>query len=287
VTENAISLYFSLKPGERADLEVVAQAALEWVDAVRAAALELDPEAQIRVELLSADESSLSLNTILEWVEKHLGHIEEGVGRYPRIVKLAIALAIFVPVSGVPTWHFYFGDNPTISLNAEDRKLLMEFIEQTRKNPGVKAKQQKFFKTLERDPSISGAGITEGPRQPPIILVPSNQFAERSGLWAILSEDEQERTTYPVVEVVLVTPVLVPAPRAWTFRPEGLPEFTATMKDRRFLEALAEDSVKERLRIGIPMTLRLEVKEKKVGGAWVTKKRGGRSVIEVISPRVE
>lgn len=279
-----ISLYFGLKDGERADLEVVAKAALEWIESVRAAAREIAPESQIRIELINAHESSLRLNAILDWVETELTRIQEGAGRYPRITKLAIALAIFVPTVGVPTYDFYFGDK-TVALNEQDRQLLNELLERTRQNPEVKAKRQKFFKTLEHDPSISGAGVSEGHRDPLIVLVPSEHFAERGGLWAILSDDEQERTTYPVVDAVLVSAVLVPTPRAWTFQPPGLPKFSATMRDKQFLSALEHDSVRERLRVGIPMTLRLKVKEKKVDGAWVVK-RGGRSVIEVISPKV-
>ena len=69
MTDDSISLYFSLKPGEKADLEVIATAALEWLESARAAAREIEPSAQIRVELVDADESSLRLNTILDWVE--------------------------------------------------------------------------------------------------------------------------------------------------------------------------------------------------------------------------
>ena len=58
------------------------------------------------------------------------------------------------------------------------------------------------------------------------------------------------------------------------------------MRDKRFLKALEESHVREQLRTGIPMTIRLEVKEQKDGGDWVVK-RGGRSVIEVISPKID
>jgi hypothetical protein len=57
------------------------------------------------------------------------------------------------------------------------------------------------------------------------------------------------------------------------------------MNDKRFLAALLQDHVRERLRVGIPMTLRLAVKEVKVDGVW-QQKSGGRSVVEVISPKV-
>jgi len=37
MADGSISLYFQLKPGEKADLEVVATAALAWVEGLRAA----------------------------------------------------------------------------------------------------------------------------------------------------------------------------------------------------------------------------------------------------------
>ena len=51
LSDGEISLYFGLQKGQNADLEVVALAALEWVAAMRAGALKLDPEAQFELSL--------------------------------------------------------------------------------------------------------------------------------------------------------------------------------------------------------------------------------------------
>jgi hypothetical protein len=282
----SVSLYFGLEKGQRADLEIVAIAALEWVESARAAAREIDPTAEIRIELINAAESSLRFNVVLDWIETQLARIDEGSGQYWRIRRLAVALAIFVPTVGYPTFEFYFGDKAA-QFSEEDRHALHEILDTLKKNPDVVTHRQNFFKTVESDKSITGAGISEGHSDPPVILVPRNQFPEQSGVWQLLgSDDERDRTTFPLVDVTLVSPALVPTPRSWTFQPPGLPEFTATMRDRHFLAALEHNHVRERLRVGIAMKLRLEVKEKKVDGFWKLK-RGGRSVIEVISPKVE
>lgn len=285
MSENSISLYFGLKDGERADLEVVAAAAIQWVEVLRAAASAIDPEAQIRVELIDASESSLRLNTIFEWMEEQLAQIEEGAREFPRLKKLAIALVVFVVLEAGPTYDFYFGDPPKLSLSEEDRRRLDDLIKRAQEAPDLEIPKRKFYKTLERDPSIVEIGMSEGRGDRLVITVPSTEFAERSGLWAIM-EDEQERTLHPVLDVTLIAPVLLSRPRSWSFQPEGLPEFNAVMRDKRFLKALEESHVRERLRTGIPMTIRLEVKEQKDGGDWVMK-RGGRSVIEVISPKID
>ncbi|MGE8940761.1 hypothetical protein ACO2I3_02500 [Leptospira interrogans] len=128
MTEANLTLYFGLKKGEKADLEIVAAAALHWVGALRAAAREIDPTAEIRVELVDAVESSLRLNTILDWAESTLERIEVGSGKYPRLKRLAIALAVFLPTVGHPTYEFYFG-NDVAALTQEDRRRLDQLLE--------------------------------------------------------------------------------------------------------------------------------------------------------------
>lgn len=280
--DGSLSLYFDLKEGEKADLEVVAQAAIHWVGAIRAVARQIDPDMNVRVEIIDASEGSLSLNTVLDFLERQLTRVEEGSGRHPRLRKLAIALAIFLPVSGFETYDLYFGDG-RVELSETDRAVLNDILKHVKPTPEVIEKKEKFFKTLEHDPAIKGVGFSEK-RTQPFVMIPSDQFPERGGLWSIQEQDPDKRTIYPVVDVTLIAATLVKKPRAWRFQPDGLPEFSAKMKDKRFLDALEDDHVRERLRIGIRMTIRLRVEEKKVGGVW---QAGRRQVVEVISPRVD
>ncbi|NVN88612.1 MAG: hypothetical protein HXX15_21240 [Rhodopseudomonas sp.] len=293
MSEGNISLYFKLKPDQTADLEIVANAALEWLYAVRAAASELEPGAQVRIGLIDADEGSLRLNAVFDWLEGQLERVDKGSSRYPRLRKLAVALAIFLPTTGAQTYSYYFPPQQEVSLKEDDKKLLeennallRELIGKAQKNPEVETRRKKFFRMIEKDTAITAAGLTESRDSTPLVMIPASQFAEKSGLWAISDDQPTERVIYPTLEVTLIAPVLLPIPRSWRFQPEdGLPEFTAKMKDMQFLEALKSDHVKERLRTGIKMTVRLKVKEQKIGDVWVTK-RGGRSVVEVIHPKV-
>lgn len=283
MTADTLSLYFELRPGEKADLEVAAAAALAWAEGVKAAARVLDPDAEVRIELIDATESSLGINTVLKWLEKniepHLERIERGGHRLPRTRKLAIGLAVMLVVTGPQTWDFYFGGEP---FTAEDREALNTILEQTRSDPDVKAARKKFYKTIERDPAISGVGIKERPKDAPVALVPSNQFAEGGGLWEA-EELVEARTTYHVLEVVLVKPALVHTPRAWTFRIDGLPEFEAVMRDETVLAAIKEGGLPGLMREGITMKVRLQVKEVFVDGEWRVV-RGGRSIVRVLEP---
>ncbi len=281
--EGSLSLYFDLKQGEKADLEVVAQAAIDWVAALRAVAQEIDPEANIRVEIVDAVEGSLSLNTVLDFLENQAAKFDDGVGRHWRLKKLAIALAVFVVFTGAPTYDFYFGDD-TKELSEEDRKRLDELIQLTKDKPAVEERKREFFRSLEKDPSIKGVGVTEKRGRIPAVIIPSTQFAERTGLW-IIDDDHEEpkkRTINQTIKVQLINPALINKPRSWRFQAPGMPEFSAIMKDKRFLAALANNHLQEHLRIGIPMTLRLQIEEKNEGGIWVPQRR---IVTEVISPK--
>jgi len=285
--DSQISLYFQLREGEKADLEIVSAAAIAWVESLRAVARAYDPHSDVKVELVDADESSLIYNTLIDWfernIEKRIERLERGSGRLPRTRKLALALAVFLIVTGYPTYDFYFGEE---GFTDEDRQMMQDILEQARKDPAVETSKRKFFRTIEREPSITAVGIKEHPKSEPLVIVTSDRFAEASGLWVTDDSDVPEQVTHPVLEVVLVKPALVHTPRAWTFKPEGLPEFEAVMRDPLVLKAIQESGLPERLREGIPMTIRMEVREVLVDGQWKLV-RGGRSVIRVISPKLD
>lgn len=285
--DSQISLYFQLREGEKADLEIVSAAAIAWVESLRAVARAYDPNSDVKVELVDADESSLIYNTIIDWFERNIENrierLDRGSGRLPRTRKLALALALFLIVTGYPTYDFYFGEE---GFTNEDRQMVQDILEQARKDPAVETSKRKFFRTIEREPSITAVGIKEHPKAEPLVIVTSDRFAEASGLWVTDDSDVPEQVTHPVLEVVLVKPALVHTPRAWTFKPEGLPEFEAVMRDPLVLKAIQESGLPERLREGIPMTIRMEVREVLVDGQWKLV-RGGRSVIRVISPKLD
>ena len=209
--EDAVSLHFGLAPGESADLEVIASATLQWIKAIQAAAYALDPKAQIRVEIIDADQSSLRLNTILAWAEETLARLDRGSSKYPRLRKLAVALALFLIIDALPIFDHYTGETSTIELNEDDRRQLDEFLEKIRNNPDFPQPRQRFFRELERDPSISSVEVSEGPDAPPLVSIPRAEFAERGGLW-VMEEAEKERTIHHILDVILISPVLVNEP---------------------------------------------------------------------------
>jgi hypothetical protein len=281
--DNELSLFFELAEGRKADLEIISAAAIAWVETLRAAARAIEPESDVKVELIDADEGSLIYNTVVDWFERNvepkLERIQRGSGRLPRSKKLLLGFAPFLLVTAVPTYDHYFRDG---QFTDSDRDMLKRIEHDIT----VEAARRKFYRTLEREPAITAVGVKEHRGDEPLALVPSSAFPEAGGLWAIEHDGDQVQITNPVLEVVLVKPALVHTPRAWTFKPQGLPEFDAVMRDPVILRAIQSGGLPVRLQEGIPMTIRLEVREVLVDGQWKLT-RGGRSVIRVISPKMD
>lgn len=282
-----ISLYFGLKEGETADLEIISAAAIAWVEAMRALAQAVDPGSDVRVNLVDVDQSSAIFNTVVEWfdrnVEPHLDRIATGASLAPpRSRRLIMGLAVFTITTAYPTYDAYFGDD----FSSEDRERMKRIEEQTKDHPAVETARRKFYRAIEREPSINRVGVQEGPESAPIVVVDSAEFPRGGGLFIVQDGDVPERVNQSVLEVVLVKPALVHTPRAWTFKPDGLPEFEAVMRDALVLQTIQDKGFPMSMKEGVRMTIRLEVREVLVNGRW-TLVRGGRSVMRVISPRVD
>ncbi len=68
LANGSVSLYFGLHEGQKADLEVISKAAIEWVNSIRLATNLIAPDVEVRVEFVNAHESSLSINSTLKWL---------------------------------------------------------------------------------------------------------------------------------------------------------------------------------------------------------------------------
>ena len=115
--DGALSLHFELREGGYADLETAGLAAIAFARAVKAAARAIDPNAVVQIKLVDADQGSLTWNTLVDWIERHvepqLERIERGGQQIKRTRKIAIALAVFLVFTAGPTYLAYFGDGFT------------------------------------------------------------------------------------------------------------------------------------------------------------------------------
>jgi hypothetical protein len=96
-TAEPISLYLELEPGQTADLEVVARAALAFAAAIREAAFVLDPSLEISLGFESGTEGSLSLNSIIR-------SIKNNTKLDPATIKTLIIMVIFWFSTDIRQW---------------------------------------------------------------------------------------------------------------------------------------------------------------------------------------
>ena len=282
-----VGLYLDVRPDEYVDLEVAASAATEWARALRAAGTAVDGSYEYRVGLIAAEHGS---SKWLAWIErskinKAAVDAKQRWEAVPLIMRLALGLAVVIPVTAQPTYEYWSGNE---EFSEEQIEQLKKVVTDASADPVVKAQRQRIYKEVQRDRKITGlgGGVADRPDWKPKI-VPANQFPIEDGLFEPQEEPSEERIITPELDVILVSPNLHNAPRVWTFRQDGIPgTFNAAMRDRKFLEALERSAVRETFRADIPMRVRLQIKQEFVGGEWKVK-RQGRSVSEVILPKVE
>jgi hypothetical protein len=254
----------------------------------------LDPSHEYRVTLISATPGSSKWRAKVEQynqalqdskINKQAERVAAGWKGLPLVARVAIALAVVIPTTAKPTIEYWLDTEDFSETQLE--QIRGEF-DKAIKDQAVKAHRQTLFQEVQRDRKITGVGSALAPTKEwaPKKTVPADQFAEGTGLFDLQEEAPRERTIPQELDVILVTPRLESAPRAWTFRQEGIPgTFNAMMRDEKFLEALENSAIRETLRANIPMRVRLEIKQRLNGNEWEVT-RGGRSVVEVISPPI-
>ncbi|KQX55446.1 MULTISPECIES: hypothetical protein [unclassified Ensifer] len=274
--QQAICLYLDLNEGQKADLEVVAKAALAFDAAVKEIAFVLDPGAVIRVELESGTEGSLSLNSIIS-----------AIGPMNRVRLQAIAFALLTWFGAETASYVYSaildqikGDEQALQLSEEQIKEMSEQVAKICEGKVGARQVGDIFKELEKDPAVRGVGVTTNKDKKPRYVVPRSQFQERSRSISETQEVTSARTTTGVQTLTLISPVLVEGPRKWKFR-SGQVEFGATVKDADFVQRVLAGRELP-MAAGIVLKVKLTVKEEMIDEVWHVKERIVEEVLEVV-----
>lgn len=240
MAEAPISLYIDLEPGQVADIEVVARAALAFSEAIKEVVYILDPGLEVRVELASGTASSLSLNSIVRGIRE----------RAQERPMLSAAIAI------VLGWFGNYTFDELMDLIRGKEEISAEQIEEIA-NKCADAMQrriaqpqvQRVYEELGNDRAVRGVGATTAHGERPRDIIPRDQFSSKAE-GAILPEttEMRRRSRRRRERVLIISPVLLQSPtRRWRFRgPEG--EFGAPIKDAGFLNDLIAG------RLVLPMT---------------------------------
>jgi hypothetical protein len=272
-----VSLYLDLDPGEKADLEVVAKASLAFAAAIKELAYLLDPSIEIKIELTSGTEGSLSLNSVLK-------AIKDASDQPVTLKALAITSILWfggqIATHEVQKWlDAEIGPSPTMS--DADAAKVADMVTKAMEKKIAQRQVQQVYRELAKDPHIKGVGATLKPATKPTVIVPRSQFAERSGGTQIeeVIVTKRERTTEE--HVTLIKPVLLKAHRRWRFSYRH-GEFSAPILDDEFLERLYDGKLGINLAGGIEMDVKLQTIEEFRDNVWVIT---GRNVLKVLDTR--
>jgi hypothetical protein len=267
MAEEPISLYLALEDGKTADLEVVAAASLAFVSAIREIAFIIDPSLEIRVEIRSGTEGSLSLNSIIK-------DLRDPKKRKKTLIAVATVVASWLG-NDIRQWlNGKALDHITAVRPAEHHQLSQEEIEEIvaivarlDEHDAGKPQRQKLYKELARDPAIEGVGVSPTEKIPPAVIVPRRQFGREAGTEVIEENVVSRRTVISRQWVTIISPVLIDSDRRWKFQ-VGKTEFGAPVRDHAFVEDVLSGRTAVPMRAGVQLEVELETTEEMKVGVW-------------------
>lgn len=280
-----VSLYLDVALNEEVDLEVAAKAAIEWAKALKAAARAFDNTKEYRVNLVAAQPGSKRWLAKIEESRANQAVVaaKQKWDNIPLIIRLALTAVVVLPVTAKETYDAYLGDDGFSDTQLEQMR---EVIGKAADDPEMQEHKREMYRQAQRDRSIIGlgGGVPDRENWRPLVIIPSNRFAEGTGLFELQEEEPEEKPIYQTLDVILVSPNLDNPRLTWVFRQEGIPgTIKAAMADEKFLSALENSQVREKFHSPIHMKIKLEIIQVQKNGGWAVK-HGGRSVVEVISP---
>ncbi|WP_137679621.1 hypothetical protein [Aurantiacibacter suaedae] len=282
-----VSLYLDLAPNEEVDLEVAAKAAIEWAKGLKAAARALDDTKDYRVSLVAAQPGSKRWLAKIEESKINQAAIsaKQKWENVPLIIRMGLTAVLVLPVTAKETYEAYFESD---GFSQTEIAQLEEVVGKSSGDAETRKHKKEMFRQAQRDRSIVGlgSGVPDRENWRPNLIIPRNRFAEGDGLFELQEEEPEEKPVYQTLDVILVSPNLDNPRLTWVFRQEGIPgTIKAAMADEGFLEALEKSQVREEFHSPIHMKIKLKIEQFLKDGEWLVK-RGGTSVIEVISPAV-
>lgn len=280
MSSTPITLYLDLEEGQVADLEVVARASLAFAAAIKDLAYVIDPSLDLRIELLSGTEGSLGLNNRLRSLKQKAGET----------LTLAAIIGAVMGWFGEEVRHYGFeklmahitGEDHE-GFNPEQRKELEEMLRKASEGKVSEQHVHRIYQELDRDPKIKGVGATQVRGEKPQVIVPKSEFAARAGRAAPREETINRRVRVEDVQVLLISPVLVPGNRRWKLK-SAQGEFGATIKDAEFINRVLSGTTNVRMKSGIEMNIELETVEEFRHGVWEVIERDVLRVNGLIEP---
>lgn len=274
-----ISLYLGLKPGQKADFEVVGRSAAAFAEAVKEIAYIIDPGLEIKLEFDSGTEGSLSLNAILRAVKSP-------AARSASLQAIVVAVGVAF-VHDLRTYSvsklldFFLVPETKQQLSDDDVKRIAAQIKNIMDGKIAKEPIKEVYKELDRDTAIDSVGTITKPDTKPLSPVPRSEFPIRAGIVSPVETSPSKRKSTSTDRLTLISPVLLEAERSWRFR-SPIGEFGYVMKDEGFLGDLLSGKRRLTMKKGIQITAKIETHEVLENGVWVPKERLITKVLSIV-----
>lgn len=280
-----ISLYFDVPKGERADLEAIARATIEWISIIRDIASVVAPNIEFDIEFVESEDGSVWLSSLLQAVKegdrKALATIATSV-----VAFFALGPALHLQTDLGDAFWERLGHTHKVDLSEQDKNEIVTRVKQAINETPIEQHRQRLVQQAERDEDIRGVGVSLAPvPSGPVAKIPRELFPAYG---AIVQTErppfKKDTTIHQGVRVKVIRANLEegePKPR-WRFA-EGETRWSADIEDSEFVLALNLDRTGLHLAVGQTMIVDVAIDLRFVDGAW---EENNRRVIRVIEPRI-
>ncbi|MBX3514054.1 MAG: hypothetical protein KF750_10750 [Xanthobacteraceae bacterium] len=269
--EDSVTLYLGLKPGERADLEVVGFATAAFGEAVKEIAFILDPGLEIRLEFESATEGSLKLKAILR-------PLKTPEGRKGALIAI-ISTVLLTLVADLRTYTVgklldrMLTTEQRQQLTDDDIERIARAVKGVENGKIAKEPVRELYKQLARDEAIESVGAITKAEDKPQSPVPRSEFPKKAGIVKEVETSPKTRTKPSTERLTLISPVLLLAQRAWKFRDSYGNEHSYVMADEKFLAQIFLGRTRLSMKQNIQITANIETQEELIEDVWTPHRR--------------
>lgn len=280
-----ISFYFGVQEGERANLETVALASVEWISLVRDLAAVVAPDLEFEIEFIESEDGSVWLSNLIKAI--HSGD---------RKALAALVAAVVTFFGSGPALHIQtdFGDEfwaklgheHEIELTDADKDDIAQRVVAALDETQAEERRRKILQVAERDRNVTSVGVDFRPRREgPLVRIPRETFPAYDAILVAVPEKPAKDVRHERnIQVEIVKPSLRKneAKPRWRFRGDD-GEWSATVEDAEFIWALNADRTGLHLAVGQKIRLDLAIDLKLVEGEWVEE---NRRIVRVHDPKI-
>jgi hypothetical protein len=278
-------LHFEISEGKNPNTEIAAQALLDWVALAKATIAAIEPYDKVVFEIVGVEHGSTRFPQLMRFLERGIENVSSAWDDYPYIKKMVVG-SVHVLVTGSASAIIAAAmvpDVQKVEFTDSERAIQADMMNKAAESAAVRSSRERFYRTIEADPAITGVGVSDDWNKRPDVIVLRSEFPAHSGLWTSeIAAAESERKATDIWDVVLTKASFTSTPQTWQFSRDGL-KFGAKMHDALFLAAVKDGRVPITLQEGVIMRVKVEYTERLNGQIWEAVS-GSRRIIQVISP---